>query len=152
MPHADPPPILRPPREERCGQESPRSALPVLPRILASALLALTLAVLPASGLAEPHAEDAPAYDKGPEERLEEIRRRVQAAVVYPAWARKRGIEGTSRIEFRVGPDGHPLDLFTVDSSGSALLDAAALDGARDAGRLPAFYGRIRIPVVFALN
>jgi len=144
--------MIPPPREERCGLESSRSVLPAPLQILASALLALMLAAFPGSGLAEPHAEDAPAYDKGPEERLEEIRRRVQAAVVYPARARKRGIEGTSRIEFRVGPDGHPLDLFTVDSSGSALLDAAALEGARDAGRLPAFYGRIRIPVVFALN
>jgi protein TonB len=96
--------------------------------------------------------EDAPSYQKSPEQRLEEIRQRVQAAVVYPTRARERGIEGTSRIEFRVGPDGHPLDLATVQSSGSRLLDEAALDGARHAGRLPAFYGRIRIPIVFALN
>lgn len=87
-----------------------------------------------------------------PEERLREIRRRVQAAVVYPARARELGLEGTARIQFEIGPDGRARDVATADSSGHALLDRAAELGALDAGELPPLYGRIRIPVRFDLR
>ena len=87
-----------------------------------------------------------------PEARLEEIRRRVQAAVVYPERARERGIEGTARIQFQVGTDGLAREITTVESSGHALLDTAAERGAQEAGQLPSLYGWIRIPIEFALK
>jgi protein TonB len=87
-----------------------------------------------------------------PEARLDEIRRRVQAAVVYPPRARELGLEGTTRIQFQVGGDGRAHEVAVVDSSGHALLDRAAERGALDAGRLPPLYGRIRIPVRFELD
>jgi TonB family protein len=85
-------------------------------------------------------------------ERLAEIRRRVQAAVVYPEVARRRGIEGLARIRFVVGSDGRAAQVETVESSGSALLDRAAEQGARDAHALPYVYGRVEMPVRFALE
>jgi protein TonB len=115
------------------------------------ALLGLTFAL--AAGAAPPEASvDALPLGPSPEARLDEIRRRVQAAVVYPPRARELGLEGTTRIQFQVGSDGRAHEVAVVDSSGHALLDRAAERGALDAGRLPPLYGRIRIPVRFELD
>ena len=95
---------------------------------------------------------DALPLAPSPEKRLDEIRRRVQAAVVYPPSARARGLEGITRIQFEIGADGLAQGVATVESSGHALLDRAAERGALDAGRLPPLYGRIRIPVRFELR
>lgn len=100
----------------------------------------------------QPGSVDALPLAPSPYERLEEIRRRVQAAVAYPARARELGLEGTTRIQFEIGADGLARDVATVESSGHALLDRAAERGAIDAGRLPSLYGRIRIPVRFELR
>lgn len=97
-------------------------------------------------------AVDALPPTPGPEERLREIRRRVQAAVVYPERARELGLEGTARIQFEIGPDGRAHNVATDETSGHALLDRAAERGAVDAGELPPLYGRIRIPVRFELR
>ena len=83
--------------------------------------------------------------------RLEQIRQRVQNAVVYPQAARERGIQGVARIQFRVSPAGRAAEVITVESSGSRLLDAAAEQAARDARPLPQLYGWVRIPVRFEL-
>jgi TonB family protein len=123
-----------------------------------AAALALAAGLLLAGPARAPEARpgDAPVdalpLAPSPAERLDEIRRRVQAAVVYPARARELGLEGTTRIQFEIGADGLAQGVATVESSGHALLDRAAEQGALDAGRLPALYGRIRIPVNFVLH
>lgn len=122
------------------------------------AALALLLGLVAAAPSPVPagaaRAEEADALPLGPSphERLAEIRRRVQAAVTYPERARQLGLEGTTRIQFEIGADGHAREVATVESSGHALLDRAAEQGAIDAGRLPPLYGRIRIPVRFDLR
>ena len=114
--------------------------------------LAAWLGLAPAAPAADPGADvDALPLAPSPQERLAEIRRRVQAAVSYPARARELGLEGTARIQFQIGADGLAREVATVQSSGHALLDRAAEQGAIDAGRLPPLYGRIRIPVRFEL-
>jgi len=126
------------------------------------AALALGLALLlaPAAPLrAGPAAPDAPgrgAVDlvpQGPtvEERLAEIRRRVQRVLVYPPIARWRGLEGTTRLEFEIGADGRARGLAVARSSGSWLLDRAAERALRTAGELPYVWGRLSLPVRFAL-
>ena len=124
-------------------------------RALAATLLAL--GCLAGAGAApgappEPGPVDALPLAPSPHERLDEIRRRVQAAVSYPPRARKLGLEGTTRIQFVIGADGLAREVATVESSGHALLDRAAERGAIDAGQLPPLYGRIRIPVRFELR
>jgi TonB family protein len=115
--------------------------------------LLLCLAAAAPAPAAPPAAEiDALPLAPSPHERLDEIRRRVQAAVMYPARARELGLEGTARIQFEIGADGLAREIATVESSGHALLDRAAEQGALDAGRLPPLYGRIRIPVRFDLR
>jgi TonB family protein len=85
-------------------------------------------------------------------ERLEDIRARLQAALVYPPLARRRGLEGTSRIQFVIGPDGRARDVRTAASSGYALLDRAAERCASDAGELPRLLGRLEVPIRFSLE
>jgi protein TonB len=96
--------------------------------------------------------EDALPPSPSLAERLEEIRRRVQQAVVYPERARRRGISGVTRIRFEIAANGHADKIRTVATSGSTLLDRAAEQGAADAGRLPHVYGRVEVPVRFELQ
>ena len=118
------------------------------------ALVLLGAIALPGRIHGAPPEESVDLLPMGPspEARLDEIRRRVQEAVVYPARARELGLEGTARIQFQVGNDGHAEGVGTVQSSGHSVLDRAAERGAIDAGRLPPLYGRIRIPVRFDLE
>ena len=119
---------------------------------------ALALAWTPSSA-EPPGVLDAPppffedALPPGPSlaERLEEIRNRVQDAVVYPPEARSRGITGVTRIRFEIADDGHAEKIRTVATSGNTLLDDAAEQGAADAGELPRVYGRLEVPIRFEL-
>ena len=123
-------------------------------------LLGTTLALAGAPVGAEPPGVlDAPpalwedALPPGPSlaERLEEIRSRVQDAVVYPPEARSRGVTGVTRIRFEIAADGRAEKIRTVATSGSTLLDGAAEQGAADAGELPQVYGRVEVPIRFEL-
>jgi protein TonB len=100
---------------------------------------------------APPLWEDALPPGPSLAERLEEIRSRVQEAVVYPPEARSRGITGVTRIRFEIAENGHAAKIRTVATSGSALLDHAAEQGAADAGSLPRVYGRVEVPIRFEL-
>ena len=118
------------------------------------AATALPIAADEADVASPPHRarEDAAPGGVPFEERLAEIQRRIQAALVYPALARKREVEGESSISFEIAPGGQPAEIELVRSSGSALLDAAAKRAVRDAAPLPPVLGRLVIPVRFELN
>jgi periplasmic protein TonB len=76
----------------------------------------------------------------------------------YPAAARRRGIEGEVLIKVRVGADGAAEGIEVLRSSGSKLLDEAAVEAlerwhfepARAAGQPVA--GTVDIPVTFRLT
>lgn len=128
-------------------------------RAIAASVLAASLALLsaPATGADPQGAEESPFEDAiatppSVAERVEEIRRRVQEAVVYPELARRRGITGVTRIRFAVDATGRASQVETVDTSGSTLLDEAAEKGARDASDLPYVYGQLEVPIRFALS
>jgi protein TonB len=123
--------------------------------------LALLLALLapgPARAEAVPPGDteaalvDALPHGPSVAERLEVIRRRLEAALVYPPPARRRGIEGITTIEFEIGPAGRAAGVRTTASSGSQLLDRAAERCAVDAGELPRVLGRLEVPIRFALE
>jgi TonB family protein len=123
-------------------------------------ILVLGAALFSAPAGAEPPAavdtpppfwEDALPPAPSLAERLEEIRRRVQEAVVYPTRARRNGTTGVTRIRFQIAANGLAAEIRTVETSGSALLDRAAEQGAVDAGELPRVYGRVEVPVRFEL-
>jgi protein TonB len=99
-----------------------------------------------------PIREDALPPSPTLSERVAEIRRRVREAVVYPERARRRGVTGVAHVRFQIGRDGRARAVETVRSSGDALLDRAAEQGARDARELPYVYGRVEVPIRFALE
>jgi periplasmic protein TonB len=49
----------------------------------------------------------------------------------YPPAAVRDGREGTTVLRFRIGTDGRTKNVMVVQSSGSADLDEAAVEGAR---------------------
>jgi protein TonB len=107
----------------------------------------------PAGSLAEAHS---PAVDLGPsgpsvESRLAEIRRRIEAALVYPSLARWQDQEGFTLVRFEIGADGRAHDVRVARSSGEPLLDAAAARAVVAAGVLPRVYGPLEVPVSFEL-
>jgi protein TonB len=122
---------------------------------LAAALAPLLLVCAGAVAAASPE-EPAPHTDAipaGPSvaARLAEIQRRVQAALRYPPIARARGLSGEALVEFRITPDGAPVDVRTARSSGHPSLDRAALRAVAEAAPLPRMVGRVKVPVRFAL-
>ena len=55
----------------------------------------------------------------------------------YPAHARKRGVEGVVKVEFRVGADGRLVDARLIRGSGSQALDEEALSVLQRASPFP---------------
>jgi TonB family protein len=64
---------------------------------------------------------------------LDSVQARMAALLSYPEAARRRGAEGSARVALSVAPDGTLLKSRIASSSGSALLDSAALALARSA-------------------
>jgi protein TonB len=137
------------------------------PRLAAALALGALLAGAPARPVAgegarasagdvaaTPPAPWLDAVPQGPSvaARLEEIRRRVEAALAYPPDARWRDQGGAALVEFEIGSDGRAREVRLARSSGLASLDRAATRAVEDAGELPYVYGRLRIPVRFALD
>ena len=77
---------------------------------------------------------------------------------LYPASARRRGIEGAVFIDARIGAGGEARELKLATSSGDDALDSAAMDAVRGWRFVPARRGEqaveawVRIPLVFRLN
>lgn len=66
----------------------------------------------------------------------------------YPAAARRNGIEGTTLLALRIDLSGSVTDVRVVASSGSALLDEAAIGAARR-WRFENGPGTVELPFVF---
>lgn len=79
-------------------------------------------------------------------------------APAYPAAARRSGDQGTVMLKVLVSPEGVPLLIELDQSSGSKLLDGAALDAVKNWQFVPARRGAenvegwVRVPVVFKLE
>ena len=95
---------------------------------------------------------DALAPSPSVESRLEEIRRRIQGALVYPPLARAEGQEGESLVEFEIDAQGHATGIETTRGSGHWALDRAARAAVAAAAPLPYVWGRLEVPVHFALG
>ena len=128
------------------------------PQRLAVALLGTALVALPAQGdepavdTAPARAEDAVPEARSVDDRLSEIRRRIQAAIEYPVLARWQGIEGETLVRFEIDRRGLAREIRVVRSSGIARLDAAAERAVVRAGRLPWVWGPLEVPVRFDLQ
>ncbi|NMC69616.1 MAG: TonB family protein [Myxococcales bacterium] len=79
------------------------------------------------------------------------LRAVIDARKRYPSLARRRGLSGTTVLTFGIGLDGTLVALTVERSSGSPLLDEAALAAVRDAAPFPVGGCSFTLPVQFRL-
>jgi protein TonB len=83
---------------------------------------------------------------------LEAIRSAIEKAKNYPFLARKKKIEGTVITEFSISGRGYPEDIKIKKSSGSEILDLAAIKIITRAAPFPMITSKIVIPITFKLT
>jgi periplasmic protein TonB len=134
----------------------PREALPAEPGMSAASVPEpapeTTAAVAPPAAAPQASAGEDRGYMRALMERL----RRYQT---YPRAARSRRIEGQVVVQLTVTPEGQLATVGIARTSGSDLLDDAALEMVRRAAPLPPLpassAGRpvtLAVPIVFSLN
>lgn len=127
-------------------------------RGIAIAVLGIAIAAPVRAGSPEPAqrvsvvVEDALPHGPSVDERLEQIRVRIQAALIYPPLARRLELTGITWLRFSIDPHGAAREVELARSSGHRILDQAARRTLARAGRLPWVYGRIEVPVRFSLE
>lgn len=88
----------------------------------------------------------------GQNEVLAQIRQQIEEAKHYPLLARRRGVEGTAAVSFKINADGSVSGLKLRQSSGTSLLDQAALQTITRAAPFPAYPDPIQIGIRFAMH
>jgi TonB family protein len=118
---------------------------------------ALPPATLPRAAPSEPGsaAPAAPAKEVSRGDLSAELAANISAALearkTYPETARRRGVEGIVRLRLRLSADGRLLAATLAASSGSALLDRAALELASSVFPLDNIV-RLELELVLAVN
>lgn len=88
----------------------------------------------------------APAVDSGPSEAdrrrarrgyVHQVEELVRTHTRYPRAASREGLQGRVELALRIGEDGRILAIRVASTSGHGILDDAALDAAREIGRVP---------------
>lgn len=83
----------------------------------------------------------------------ERAQRQLNKHVFYPQEAIDRGLEGEVKLRLLLDGSGRVIDAAVLAGSGHPLLDRAALDAARQIGRIDASGAReLLLPVVFRLE
>lgn len=87
------------------------------------------------------------------------IKQKIEEARRYPLWAKKKEIQGVTRISFTVLPDGTCRDIKVAGSSGSEILDQEALETLKRAQPFPSVPEKIsssplslEVGIVFSLQ
>lgn len=171
VPEPPPPPVERPtpkpapakPKPSPPKVAPPRPSEPVAPAEAVRPPVQATVPAPPAPVPAAPALAAVP-MPPAPDPALEasyrdRIRQAVDAHKHYPRMARRLGVEGRVVLAFTLRDDGRLAEVHVAESSGSELLDEAALQAVRDAAPFPPFpdgIGRERwdftLPLYFALN
>jgi TonB family protein len=138
----------------RRGGRAARQAVVLVLVLVGGAVATGPVGAAGAEGPVSDRAHFVDALPHGPtvDERLEEIRRRLQAALYYPPIARQLGLEGVAWVRFEIDREGTAHDVAVARSSGQPVLDRAARATVDRAGRLPWVYGRIEVPIRFSLH
>src|SRR3972149_100731 len=80
------------------------------------------------------------------------IRAAIEKAKTYPLIARKRGVEGTVLVSFKIDVKGLPQNIMIVKSSGYQILDDEVQKMLGKASPFPELNGEIVIPITFKLS
>ena len=92
-----------------------------------------------------PNGSAPGAGPEGTDPILAEIRARIERVKKYPELASRMGITGKVLIRFSINQQGQPADLSIGESSGSELLDQAALSTIKQAAPYPAYSEKLLI-------
>lgn len=90
-------------------------------------------------------------------EFLTKVRSKIVRAQRYPRLAREKSLEGTATVRLKLYRDGSIMDITIVASSGSRVLDNAALAAVRSAAPFPPFSRKnedmvyLEVPISFEL-
>ena len=76
----------------------------------------------------------------------------IERVKTYPVLARKRGLEGTVHVSFRINESGKPDDIEIKKSSGFSILDRATVKVVKKAAPYPLIASRIEVPVAYRLE
>ncbi len=85
-------------------------------------------------------------------EIIELIGKAIERVKTYPVLARRRGIEGTVYVGFRIGPEGDPMEIEILKSSGHNILDTATLNVVKKAAPYPYIKSRVEVPIIYRLK
>ncbi len=105
-----------------------------------------------AAGIASRRGTGGSGDGNGVADLLRRIRRQIEEAKAYPDAARRESTQGTVNLRFRIAADGSVEATEILRSSGSPLLDEAAVQTIRRAGPYPPVAGWIRIPLSYRLD
>jgi protein TonB len=97
-------------------------------------------------------AQGTAAYVK---KNFDYIQRRIRDRLVYPAGARRMGVQGKTEVIFTIHENGTVSAVTVRLSSGNELLDKAAVDAVYAAAPFrppPPSQARLVVPVVFSLR
>ncbi|MDR2397415.1 MAG: energy transducer TonB [Spirochaetaceae bacterium] len=98
-----------------------------------------------------PPKADAEAYMK---RNYRYLQQRIRDKLVYPAKARREGIQGTTQVAFTIHEDGRVSAVQVLKTSGHPVLDQAAVETIYAAAPFPRppAPARIAIPIAFKLR
>ena len=85
-------------------------------------------------------------------ELLQQIRQRISRAKQYPMMAKEQGLEGVVTLLFSIDAAGHLSQAQVTKTSGSDLLDRAALDTLQRAVPYPAYEKPIQLSLKYDLS
>lgn len=107
------------------------------------------------SGIGDASAASASQRQKGQTTDAllkQRIRDALQANLIYPYIARKRRLEGTVLMEFRLNDRGIPEGIRVAKGSNYAVLDEAARETVLKTAPFPAKDTSIEVPIRFSLT
>lgn len=129
--HRSRPPVKRPPVQRRVVKPRPVRK-PVVRPVAAKVTAKKAVIARPA---ARPKAAGNPQLEG---QYGKSIRQIIEQKKTYPRRAKKRNKQGVVKVAFSVDKNGSVSKLRVVQSSGSKILDQAALKAVKKVGRFPA--------------
>ena len=84
--------------------------------------------------------------------RLLQIVRRINKRKYYPEEARRESLEGVPRVMFSINPSGSVGDVNIIETSGSRVLDSAAIETIKKSSPLPFYPDPITISLRYSLK